>query len=115
MNSSSPKPHLQKLSQRIREARLALQISQEEAAFRAELSYTQYGRIERGQCTPGLDTLRRIESALGLLPDSLYSYLLSPAEKEEELPAEFECILDHRVLSSLLGKQSVRIVIRLDG
>ena len=48
----------------------------EELSFRANLSRNTLGRMERGEYTPQIDTLRAIEEALGI-PDG--TLLSSPA------------------------------------
>ena len=45
----------------------------EELSFRAHLSLNTIGRMERGEYTPQLDTLRIIEEALGLPENTLLS------------------------------------------
>ena len=58
--------------ERVRDVRLALGLSQEELAERAEMHWTYVSGIERGLRNPGLNTLGRLATALGLtLPELL--------------------------------------------
>ena len=41
-------------------------ISQEELGFRADISKTQIGLIERGESSPTIDTLNKIANALNI-------------------------------------------------
>ncbi len=54
-----------------REARKALQLTQEDAAERINVSVEFYARIERGNSLPSILTFARIVSALGVSADSL--------------------------------------------
>jgi transcriptional regulator with XRE-family HTH domain len=50
----------------VRAERHARQLTQQELAFKADLSLTYIGEIERGQRMVSLDTLQRIASAVDL-------------------------------------------------
>lgn len=54
-----------------REARKALQLTQEDAAERINVSVEFYARIERGNSLPSIDTFARIVSALCVSADAL--------------------------------------------
>ncbi|ACY19300.1 helix-turn-helix domain-containing protein [Haliangium ochraceum] len=54
-----------------REARTALQLTQEDAAERIHVSVEFYARIERGKSLPSIGTFARIVSALGVSADAL--------------------------------------------
>jgi transcriptional regulator with XRE-family HTH domain len=54
-----------------RQARKALQLTQEDAAERINVSVEFYARIERGTSLPSILTFARIVSALGVSADSL--------------------------------------------
>ena len=54
-----------------REARKALQLTQEDAAERINVSVEFYARIERGTSLPSIVTFARIVSALGVSADVL--------------------------------------------
>ena len=74
--------------QRVREARIALGMSQEEIAGLADMHVTNYGRVERGEANSELHTIVRIATALdtdpgeflkglygqGMLPDRARAY-----------------------------------------
>lgn len=69
------------LSENLKKYRQANRISQEELAARAELSTRGYGKIERGEVHPSLETLDKLARATGLSQ----SYLLS--EESDTEPA----------------------------
>lgn len=54
-----------------REARRALQLTQEDAAERISVSVEFYARIERGNSLPSIGTFARMVSALGVSADAL--------------------------------------------
>ena len=54
------------LSENLKKYRQANRISQEELAARAELSTRGYGKIERGEVHPSLETLDKLARATGL-------------------------------------------------
>ena len=57
--------------ERVRAARLALGLSQEEAAHLADMHSTHYGRIERGEANAELHTIVRLATALNVDPGDL--------------------------------------------
>lgn len=69
------------LSENLKKYRQTNRISQEELAARAELSTRGYGKIERGEVHPSLETLDKLARATGLSQ----SYLLS--EESDTEPA----------------------------
>lgn len=54
-----------------RQARAALELTQEDAAERIEVSVEFYARIERGNSLPSVPTLARIAAVLGVSADAL--------------------------------------------
>ena len=52
--------------QQVRQLREALEISQEELAFRADISAQYVGRLERGVQSPSLLVIEKIAKALGM-------------------------------------------------
>lgn len=54
-----------------REARKALELTQEDAAERIGVSAEFYARIERGNALPSVPTFARISAALGVSADAL--------------------------------------------
>lgn len=50
----------------VRKHRLALRLSQEALAEKAEVHPTYIGLLERGRRTPGIDVAARVAEALGL-------------------------------------------------
>lgn len=59
------------LGERIRDRRLELGLSQEDAAVLASMHSTNLGKIERGQANPSLETIVRIAVALEVDPGDL--------------------------------------------
>ncbi|WP_428264883.1 helix-turn-helix domain-containing protein [Haliangium sp.] len=57
-----------------REARKALELTQEDAAERIGVSAEFYARIERGNALPSVPTFSRISLALGISADTLLGY-----------------------------------------
>ena len=60
---------------RIREARVALGMSQEDIAHLADMHVTNYGRIERGEANSELHTIVRLATALNIDPGVLLAGL----------------------------------------
>lgn len=61
------------LSENLKKYRQKNRISQEELAARADLSTRGYGKIERGEVHPSLETLDKLAQATGLSQASLLS------------------------------------------
>lgn len=57
----------------MRERRVALGLSQEALAERADLHWTYVSGVERGVRNPGLNTVGRLARALGWTPSRLLS------------------------------------------
>ncbi|NTZ20973.1 XRE family transcriptional regulator [Paenibacillus sp. JMULE4] len=64
----------QKVGERIRIIRQQRDISQEQLAFRAGLTPSYVGQLERGQKSPTVDTLDKISSALNVTLEDLFSF-----------------------------------------
>ncbi len=58
--------NIKMLGDRIRKARERLEITQEEAAYRAGLDYSYYNQIEMGKRNPSVKALSRIAKAIGV-------------------------------------------------
>lgn len=56
---------LTKFGKKVRELREKKGLSQEELAFKADLSVYYISRIERGKANPSLETIFAIQKALG--------------------------------------------------
>ncbi|MEY9952625.1 helix-turn-helix domain-containing protein [Leifsonia sp. EB34] len=73
---ASPRSHAALLfGQRVRLARTALGVSQEEIAQLADMHVTNYGRVERGEANSELHTIVRLATALGVDPGELLAGL----------------------------------------
>ncbi len=57
---------------KMRAFRRKLKLSQEEVAARAGMHVTTYGRIERGESNPPIQTINKIASALSVKVNSLF-------------------------------------------
>jgi len=69
---SSPRSRAAELfGQRVREARIALGMSQEDIANLADMHVTNYGRVERGEANSELHTIVRLATALNVDPGEL--------------------------------------------
>lgn len=55
-----------KFGEHIRKLREELGISQEELGFRANMSQTYVGQIERGEKTPSLETIKKLADGFGV-------------------------------------------------
>ena len=64
------------LSKKVKQIRSKLGLSQEQLAFKAELSLRTIQRIENGETVPRGDTLKRISSSLKVSPDELIDWQL---------------------------------------
>ena len=60
--------------ERVRELRVARNLSQEELAFRAGLHRTYLGGIERGERNPALRNIAAIAEALGVAIQELFLF-----------------------------------------
>ena len=64
--------------ERVRDRRLALGLSQEAAAVRCGIHWTQLGKVERGQRSLRLETIVKIAQGLEIDPGKLVSKLPVP-------------------------------------
>lgn len=65
------------LGERIRDARIALGLSQEDIANLAHINVSNYGKVERGLSNPTFHMIVRVASVLGVDPGSLVAGLTS--------------------------------------
>ncbi len=68
--------NIDSIGKNIREARLALNLRQEDLAERTDLSAKYIGMIERGEKVPALQTLIKIANCLGVSSDLLLREVL---------------------------------------
>lgn len=77
-----PKPALNETTrvfgERVRDRRTALDLSQEAAAVRCGIHWTQLGKVERGQRSLRLETIVKIAAGLEIDPGELVSELPMP-------------------------------------
>ncbi|MEY9851658.1 transcriptional regulator with XRE-family HTH domain [Leifsonia sp. EB41] len=73
---ATPRSHAAQLfGRRVRTARVALGVSQDEIAQLANMHVTNYGRVERGEANSELHTIVRLATALGVDPGELLTGL----------------------------------------
>jgi transcriptional regulator with XRE-family HTH domain len=70
------------LAKRLKEIRAEKRISQEELAYRSELTLSQIARIETIKTNPTISTLFKIIRALDITPSELFNFKLSKNSKE---------------------------------
>jgi transcriptional regulator with XRE-family HTH domain len=63
---------------RVRQRRLELGLSQEAAALRCGIHWTQLGKVERGQRSLRLETIVKIAAGLDIDPGNLVTRLPDP-------------------------------------
>jgi len=66
--------YLKAFGEHLKEMRTANNLSQEELAFRSNISANQIGRIERGEINPTISTLKTIADAIGIHPKDMLEY-----------------------------------------
>jgi len=66
--------------ERVRDRRLALDLSQEAAAVRCGIHWTQLGKVERGQRSLRLETIVKIADGLDIDAGKLVSKLPVPSD-----------------------------------
>lgn len=75
-------------------------LSQEEAAFRSNISRTDLGRIERAECVPTIQTLSKLEKGLGLPLMTLF--LPEDSAKDEDAAIKSNIVTE---ICNRLGQQ----------
>lgn len=73
---------LKLLAIRLKEIRAEKGISQEELAYRSELTLSQIARIETIKTNPTISTLFKIIRTLDISPSELFNFELSKNDKE---------------------------------
>ena len=73
---------LQLLAKRLKEIRAEKGISQEELAYRSELTLSQIARIETTKTNPTISTLFKIIRTLEISPSDLFNFELLKNAKE---------------------------------
>lgn len=94
------------LGKRIRQLRNLCGISQEELAFKAHISTTYLGQLERAEKSPTVDILDRISNALEISLCDLFNF-------EHEVPAANSAVSLNKInaqLSSLSEKELAEIL-----
>lgn len=82
VSDDQPKPALNETTrvfgERVRDRRMALGLSQEAAAVRCGIHWTQLGKVERGQRSLRLETIIKIAGGLEIDAGELVSRLPAP-------------------------------------
>lgn len=73
---------LQLLAKRLKEIRAEKGISQEELAYRSELTLSQIARIETVKTNPTISTLFKLIRTLEISPKELFNFEFSKNNKE---------------------------------
>lgn len=73
---------LKLLAKRLKEIRAEKGISQEELAYRSELTLSQIARIETVKTNPTISTLFKIIRTLDIAPSELFNFDLTQSTKE---------------------------------
>lgn len=76
--SSALNETTREFGERVRERRLELGLSQEAAAVRCGIHWTQLGKVERGQRSLRLETILKIAAGLQVEPGKLVNGLPAP-------------------------------------
>jgi ribosome-binding protein aMBF1 (putative translation factor) len=69
--------------ERVRDRRMELGLSQETAAVRCGIHWTQLGKVERGQRSLRLETILKIAAGLGVDAGALVTGLPAPSDPSE--------------------------------
>ncbi len=102
------------IGKHIREARHRLGLSQEDAAFRANMSQPYFGKYERGDIRQNIDKLADISQALEIPFISLFEGAFIPdgALNNRPVPAEeYEVFMNE--LGSLTDERTKLVLMRL--
>ena len=78
VESSSLNETTRVFGERVRQRRLELELSQEAAAMRCGIHWTQLGKVERGQRSLRLETILKIAAGLEVEPGKLVNGLPAP-------------------------------------
>ncbi|EJG03402.1 helix-turn-helix domain-containing protein [Flavobacterium sp. F52] len=73
---------LQALAKRLKEIRSEKGVSQEELAYRSEITLSQIARIETVRINPTVSTIFKLVRALEIPLDELFNFNLEPLTKE---------------------------------
>lgn len=121
MNRRVPVVNLKRLAPRIgaacRVARQKLQLTQEDVAERVGLATEVYGRLERGNMTPSVPTLRKLCLALNLSADVALALDDTAELPPRPMPEEEQSADVRRLLRRAreLSPDRVRILLTLAG
>ncbi|WP_264524253.1 helix-turn-helix transcriptional regulator [Flavobacterium sp. N502536] len=70
------------LAKRLKEIHSEKDISQEELAYRSEITLSQIARIETVKINPTVSTILKIARALEVQPSELFNFELPPVKNE---------------------------------
>lgn len=105
------------IGKHIKAARMRLGLTQAEAAERAGISATYYGKIERGIMTPNLDRLSGVSQALNLPLESMFQGAFIPdgelLDNVAEIAEEYEAFM-HEVGKKVDDRTKI-IIMRICG
>ncbi|WP_082815711.1 helix-turn-helix transcriptional regulator [Flavobacterium chilense] len=73
---------LELLAKRLKEIRAEKGLSQEELAYRSEITLSQIARIETVRINPTVSTIFKIARALDVAPSEIFNFELTPPSTE---------------------------------
>lgn len=73
---------LELLAKRLKEIRAEKKISQEELAYRSEITLSQIARIETIKINPTVSTIFKIARALNVTPSEIFNFELNSVSNE---------------------------------
>lgn len=105
------------IGKHIKRARKKLNITQEEAAFRAGISAAYYSKIERGVLRPNIDRLAAISQALSVPLESLFQGATIPdGEIMDNLPTPTESFEQYmNAIGKKVDDRTKLIIMRICG
>lgn len=93
------------LGNNIQRARLRRGLTQEQVAARMNVTFTYYGRYERGEVKPSLDRLAEICEILSVPIEDMFVGTYDTSNYEEPLPADAVVTSFLRLLTCSTDKQ----------
>ena len=80
MNIQEPSEYIRAFGQNLKKIRSEKNLSQEELAYKAGLTLSQIGRIERGVINTSIRTVYIISKALEIRPGALFTFVFDDSK-----------------------------------
>ena len=74
MINTKDEKYLKAFGRHLRKLRKEMGFTQESLAYKADLSLSQIGRIERGEINPTISTIHHIAKTIGIGTDQLFKF-----------------------------------------